>query len=104
MKDFWNGLPTYWRDVAERVARTFVATFAMTYVAGIGPISDNTMLNELANADLAEKAVVAAVAAVGSLLISLVTKNVGPKGSVSVLTDVAPPSDQSPGDGPSFWS
>lgn len=104
MSDLWNNLPTYWRDVAERVARTFVATFAMTYVAGIGPISDNTMLSELANADLAEKAVVAAVAAVGSLVLSLVTKNLGPKDAVSMLPDIAPPSDPPRGDDPSFWS
>jgi hypothetical protein len=94
-------MDAYWKDVAERVARTFISTFLVTYLTAIGPVSDGTVLADLANADLAQRAAVAALAATGTFVLALLTKGIGPSDSASVIKPPATPSED---DGyPSIW-
>lgn len=77
-------------DLTERVVRTFIATFLMTYLAGIGPLGDNAVLADLANADLLQRAAVAALISVGTLILGVVTKPIGSPDSASVLPPAEP--------------
>lgn len=88
------------RDLTERVVRTFLTTFLMTYLAGLGPLADNAVLSDLANADLLNRAAVAALVAAGTLVLGFLTKNVGSSDTASVLT----PSNSNPdGDTDTRW-
>lgn len=81
-------------DLVERVTRTFIATFLMTYIAGIGPLGDTAVLADLANADLLQRAAVAALMAVGTLILGFATKPFGSPDTASVL----PPESAAGGD------
>ena len=90
MKKLWKKLSLYARDVVERVVRTFVGAFVMTYLAGLGP--DVGVLGALSNADLADKAALSGVMAVGSLIVAAATKGLGPSDVASVQKRLDPTS------------
>lgn len=79
-------MSNYTGDLIERVGRTAITTFLMTYLAGVGPLSDNAVLADLANADVLQRAAVAALMATGTLILGLLTKGVGSSDSASVIT------------------
>lgn len=87
----------YSQDLLERVVRTFITTFLMTFIAGVGPLGDNAVLSDLANADLLNRAAVAAVMAVGTLILGILTKNIGSSDTASVITQPPPPAEDDDG-------
>lgn len=88
MKKLWKKLSLYARDVVERVVRTFVGSFVMTYLAGLGP--DVGVLAALSDADLADRAALSGVMAVGSLIVAAATKGLGPSDIASVQKRLDP--------------
>lgn len=88
MKKLWKKLSLYARDVIERITRTFIGAFVMTYLAGLGP--DVGVLGALSNADLADKAALSGVMAVGSLIVAIATKGLGPGDIASIQKHLDP--------------
>ena len=86
LKAIWAKLPLFWKDLGERVGRTFVASFGMIYLGGIlANEADITNVENLVDWSLADKAATAGFLAVGSLILGLLTKNVGDKNTASTF-------------------
>lgn len=92
LKALWARIPLFWKDLTERVARTFVASFGMIYLGGIlGDEAEVTTLADWVDWSLADKAATAGLLAAGSLILGLLTKNVGDKATASTFEKVSTP-------------
>ena len=90
LRELWERLPLFWKDLGERVGRTFVASFGMIYLGGILADEANiTNVENLIDWSLADKAATAGFLAVGSLILGLLTKNVGDKNTASTFESPA---------------
>ena len=92
LKALWARIPLFWKDLSERVLRTFVASFGMIYLGGI--LADEASIENVENLidwSLADKAATAGFLAVGSLILGLLTKNVGDKTTASTFEKVSTP-------------
>lgn len=86
LKSIWSKLPLFWKDLGERVIRTFVASFGVIYLTGITAEGlDVTNLEGLIDWSLADKAATSGLLAAGSLVLGLLTKNVGDKNTASTF-------------------
>lgn len=62
------------KQTLERAGKTFAQVFLATYLAGIGPIDS---IADFANSSVADKAAVAAIGAVLSIVMSLLSRPFG---------------------------
>ena len=62
------------KQTAERAIKTFLQVFLATYLAGVGPVQS---LTDFVNASVADKAAVAAIGAVLSIVMSLLSRPFG---------------------------
>ena len=86
LKSIWSKLPLFWKDLGERVLRTFVASFGVIYLGGItADAADITNVENLIDWSLLDKAATAGALAVGSLVLGLLTKYVGDKNTASTF-------------------
>jgi hypothetical protein len=91
LSKLWRRTPLYVKDLTERVVRTFIAAFGMTYLAEIPKaFTDVPAVESLVSASVSQKALVAGIMAVGSLITGLLGKGFGPTDTASVVKSLEP--------------